>query len=222
MSLIQIKNRFTGSVLFEHTVEGNTVLITILQAISVRADLTRADLTGANLTGANLTRADLTRANLTGADLTDANLTRANLTGADLTGADLTGANLTRANLTGANLRPIKHDLFGVLLYAQHEAQGMLEALKIGKVNGSTYSGECACLVGTLCNVRGINADQPATVIGMPKDSDSAIERWFMAIRPGDTPENSVICRITADWVTEFIALTNSGQPTTSAFNESN
>ena len=85
---ITIKNRFTGSIIFES--EKTTYREAIKEAIDTGADLTDADLTDA----------DLTDANLTGADLTRANLTRANLTRADLTGADLTDANLTRANLT--------------------------------------------------------------------------------------------------------------------------
>ena len=106
---IQIKNWYTGNVLFEFEKENNTVCETLKEAINSEADLTGADLTGAYLTGANLTRVNLTRANFTGANLTGAdftrtNLTEANFTGANLTGVNLTEANLTRANFTGANL----------------------------------------------------------------------------------------------------------------------
>ncbi len=67
---IVIKNRWTGSIIFEST------KTTWREAVEEAK-----------------TRANLTDANLTGADLTRANLTDANLTGADLTGADLTGCN---------------------------------------------------------------------------------------------------------------------------------
>ena len=71
MLKIQIKNRWTGTIIFEYEKENNTVKDTVLECIRLaRLDGKRADLTGANLTGANLTRADLTRADLTGADLT--------------------------------------------------------------------------------------------------------------------------------------------------------
>jgi uncharacterized protein YjbI with pentapeptide repeats len=114
---IEIKNRFTGSVIFSNEQEGNSTLITLKLAISSGADLSRADLSGADLYGADLSRADLSGADLSGADLSGANLSRANLSranlyGADLSGADLSGANLSRANLSCANL-------YGANLYGE-------------------------------------------------------------------------------------------------------
>ena len=97
---IEIRNRWTGSVVFEYTKEGNTITETVLDAI--RRD---ADLRDANLRDANLRDANLRDANLCDADLCDANLCGANLCGADLYGADLRGANLRDADLRGADLR---------------------------------------------------------------------------------------------------------------------
>jgi len=71
---IEIKNRFTGSVIFSHEQEGNSIKITLKAAISSGADLREADLCGANLRDANLRGADLCGANLCGANLCDANL----------------------------------------------------------------------------------------------------------------------------------------------------
>jgi len=172
------------------------------------ADLTDADLTRANLTDANLTDANLTDANLTDADLRGANLTRADLRGANLTRADLRGANLTRAdlrgaNLTDANLNVIKHDLWSILLPAQAEIDGLVNALNEGRVDGSTYQGECACLVGTIANVRGVMYDQLVTV---KPDAERPAERWFLGIREGDTPENSAIAKLTMEWIEEFLS----------------
>jgi hypothetical protein len=114
MSLVEIKNRFTGSVLFSHESEENSMKITLLMALKASADLygadlygadlRGADLGGANLRGANLGGANLYGANLYGADLRGANLRGANLYGANLYGADLGGANLYGANLYGADL----------------------------------------------------------------------------------------------------------------------
>jgi len=78
MDNIQIKNRFSGKVIFE-TETGN-IKSCLLQAIKEGADLERANLYGANLEGADLERANLERANLYGADLERANLRGANLT----------------------------------------------------------------------------------------------------------------------------------------------
>ena len=79
---IEISNRWTGSVVFEYTKEGNTITETVLDAIR---------------RGANLRDADLRDADLRDANLCDANLRGANLYGADLRGTDLRGANLRDA-----------------------------------------------------------------------------------------------------------------------------
>ena len=117
---ISIKNRWTGSILFEYSSVDNTLAKTVTKALKGGANLYGANLYGANLYGAdlreanlreadlreaNLYGADLYRANLYGADLYRADLYGANLYGADLYGADLRGANLFEANLREANLR---------------------------------------------------------------------------------------------------------------------
>ena len=102
---ISIKNRWTGSILFEYSSVDNTLAKTVTEALKGGANLYGADLYGADLYGANLYEANLRGANLREADLRGANLYEANLYGADLYGADLRGANLYEANLRGANLR---------------------------------------------------------------------------------------------------------------------
>ena len=106
---IEIRNRWTGSVVFEYTKEGNTITETVLEAIRrganlSDADLSDADLRCADLRCANLSDANLSDADLRGADLRCANLCGANLSGADLRGADLRGANLSCADLSDADL----------------------------------------------------------------------------------------------------------------------
>lgn len=81
---ISIKNRWTGSILFEYSSVDNTLAKTVTEALKGGADLYGADLRGADLRGANLRRANLRRANLYGADLRGANLYGADLSGADL------------------------------------------------------------------------------------------------------------------------------------------
>ena len=194
------------------------VLVGKASEAGTRAILTGADLTGADLTGAVLTRAVLTRADLIGADLTDADLTgailtRAVLTGAVLTRADLTRADLTRADLTGAvltgavdipsiALRPIRTDFFDVLLRARAEVPALLRALREGRIDGSTYLGACACLAGTISNLRGCSIED----LGFA-DSGRPIERWFMAIQSGNTPENHQVAKITEGWIVEFMTI---------------
>ena len=61
---IQITARFTGSVLFEHEAENNTMKLTLEAAISAGANLAGAYLYGTNLDGTNLDGANTTQ-NLT-------------------------------------------------------------------------------------------------------------------------------------------------------------
>lgn len=79
---IAIKNRWTGSIIFQST------KTTYKDAIIEKGD--------ANLYGADLRDANLRGANLRGADLSDANLR-----GADLYGADLRDAELQNAKFYG-------------------------------------------------------------------------------------------------------------------------
>lgn len=84
---IEIKNRWTGNILFEYLSENNTIKKTVSEAIKSGADLREADLRDADLSGADLREADLRGADLSGADLRDADLSDADLSGANLRGA---------------------------------------------------------------------------------------------------------------------------------------
>jgi len=119
--IVEIKNRWTGGVIFSAevgvtpdmspsfklglavrlAVEKNTNLA---GANLADANLADAYLADANLADANLARANLARANLADANLADANLADAYLARAYLADAYLARANLARANLARANL----------------------------------------------------------------------------------------------------------------------
>ena len=161
----------------------------------------RTAVTGANLTGANLTGANLTGADLTDADLTGANLTGARLTDADLTGADLTDADLADADLTDADLTDAREDFRSVLDLAPHEVGGLLLALREGRIDGTHYEGSCACLVGTIGNLRGCKYD---AVPGIPPDSLRPSERLFLAISPGHLPSINPVAKIVEGWILEW------------------
>ena len=68
---IEIKNRWTGKILFEYENENNTIIDTLIEAVKQGADLRGANLQGADLRGADLQGANLQGANLQGADLQD-------------------------------------------------------------------------------------------------------------------------------------------------------
>ena len=61
---IEIKNRWTGNILFEYLSENNTIKKTVSEAIKSEANLRRANLCGADLCGADLCGADLCGADL--------------------------------------------------------------------------------------------------------------------------------------------------------------
>jgi hypothetical protein len=84
---IEIKNRWTGKVLFEFETENNTIKTTLLEAVKNKAYLQGADLQGAYLRGADLQGADLQGAYLRGADLQGAYLQGAYLQGVKIKAA---------------------------------------------------------------------------------------------------------------------------------------
>ncbi|MEJ0093309.1 MAG: pentapeptide repeat-containing protein [Methylocella sp.] len=175
----EIRNRWSGDVQFTAEIEcADDALISIKVGLAVKWGVSnRANLDGANLDGASLR-------------------------GANLDGASLDGVNLRGASLIGANLRSVRADLYDILLRAIPEVPALLTALREGRVNGSTYEGECACLVGTIANVRQVYYD----TLGLA-DSSRPVERWFLGINKGDTPENSQIAKITEGMIVEFMDL---------------
>jgi hypothetical protein len=184
---IEILHRITGAVLFSSDT-ASSILGAVKQAVASGANLRDANLSGANLRDANLRWA---------------NLGGANLSGANLGGADLSGANLGGANLRDANLSWAKEDFFAVLSVVPGEVQFLRTALMEGRVNGSAYHGECACLVGTIANARHCAYDQ---IPNLKPNSSRPAERFFVGISEGHTPENSPLCKIAVEWIDEFIA----------------
>ena len=63
-------------------------------------------------------------------------------------------------------------------------------------------SGDCACLVGTIANIRHKKYTELGN--GLIPNSSRPAERWFMGIKKGDTPENNQISKITVEWIDEF------------------
>ncbi len=203
---IQIKS-IAGSILFEgdFSCVKNAVLAAIKSSADLRsADLSYADLRSADLSYANLRSADLRYADLRSADLSSANLSYANLSYANLSSANLRSADLRYADLSYANLSYAKSDYFDVLLHAKKEVAGLRTAIIEGRVNGLTYEGECACLVGTLANVAKVKYN---SLPNLKPDSERPSERLFLAIKKGDKPENNAVSKIVLEWTDEFIAL---------------
>jgi hypothetical protein len=177
---------------FEIKSTGGRVLFSTEAAAELKGALKLAIQEGANLEGADLRSADLRSAYLKGAYLE----------GANLEGADLKGANLKGADLKGANLMDIRDDLFAVLNAAPIEVPALLALLRAGRIAGSVYEGDCACLVGSIANARGCDYRE---IPGLRPDGNRPAERWFLAIGVGDTPMSSQIAQITEGWISEWL-----------------
>ncbi|WP_295991667.1 pentapeptide repeat-containing protein [Rugamonas sp.] len=180
---IEIKNRWSGNVIFSHDVADNSMAITVSAARATDSDLRDSNLRGSNLSGSDLSGS--------------------NLRGSDLSGSDLSGSDLSGSDLSGANLLLVRDDIWAVLSSAPREVPALIEALKAGNVDGSTYHGDCSCLVGTLGRARG--ADVHALGSLKPNSSRPA-ERFFMGIRKGDTPETSQFSALALVWSAEWLA----------------
>ena len=90
-----------------------------------------------------------------------------------------------------------------ILAMGHHEVSALISALKDGRVDGSTYSGDCACLVGTLENAGATN---------IPHEASSPAELWFSPIRkgvkPGDEGEGGFRSAKALEWAEEYAART--------------
>ena len=91
------------------------------------------------------------------------------------------------------------------------ELEALRFALIEGKVDGSSYSGTCACLAGTLAKARGVSVNS-GDLIGHDNtafhvDAGSPREVFFTAIKAGDTPETNAASAVALAWTDEAIAI---------------
>jgi uncharacterized protein YjbI with pentapeptide repeats len=96
-----------------------------------------------------------------------------------------------------------RDDIWAVLSAAPSEVEGLRKALAEGRVNGSAYEGECACLVGTIANVRGCHYEKLEI---LKPNSRRAAECWFLSIKEGDKPENNPFSKLALEWIDDWLA----------------
>jgi hypothetical protein len=176
------------------------------------SDLRGSNLRGSDLSGSNLSGSDLRGSNLSGSDLSDSDLSGSNLRGSDLSDSDLRGSNLSGSdlrgsdlrdsNLRGSNLRVIRDDFWAVLSSAPAEVEGLRIAIVEGRIDGSTYTGECACLVGTMEKVA---AGMNEKLVVLKRNGSRPAERFFLNIKKGETPETNQVSKIVLEWLDQWL-----------------
>jgi hypothetical protein len=173
------------------------------------SDLSGSDLNGSDLSGSDMRWSDLSWSDLSGSDMRGSDLRWSNLSGSDMRGSDLSWSNLNGSdmrgakNLTDMQLRSIIADYWMILSMARAEVPALIAALRNGAVDGTAYSGDCACLVGTLENSGAKN---------LPRVSTSPAECWFMEInegdKPGDDSAGGFASAKAMAWAEQYCALT--------------
>jgi hypothetical protein len=178
-----------GAVLQGAVLQGADLRGAVLQD----ADLRGADLQDAVLQGAVLQGAVLQGADLRGAVLQDADLRGAVLQGADLQDAVLQGADLRDASIKqlGDYVNQCSRDMLFIFEHLKSELPGLRKALVEGRINGTQYEGDCACLIGTLGKLDGGTAKVCRAIPFYEMGLQNYGEQWFYQIRTGDTPKNN-------------------------------
>jgi hypothetical protein len=143
-----------------------------------------------------------TQADVTGADWAalEARRTLARIAGTHRVAPEHAAA---RLGVTTAELEASRQDLWTVLSFAAQEVPALRAALVEGRIDGGTYYGECACLIGTIANARGCDVYSLGSLGPAP---DRPIEHLFMRISRGDTPQSNPIARLIMQWIDEWRA----------------
>jgi len=231
MIKFDVLNRFSGEIQFTAEIDCADsephcwkLRLAVQWAIKTGADLSDTDLSGADLSYTDLSYTDLSDADLSYTDLSYTDLSYTDLSDTDLSGAnlrrtnlycaDLRRADLNYAKLSGANLSGAKEDFLREVLKMPGELEFLRDAIRNGKINGSVYDGECACLAGTLSKATGkswsiFKDDSPIEI-----DASSTLARFFMGIAEGDTPETNPISAIALKWTNKAISIRDSKKET--------
>jgi len=102
-------------------------------------------------------------------------------------------------------LNAVRDDMFAVLLAYPGEIAALRAALVDGKINGSVYSGVCACLFGTIAKAQHCEVNELKGIVR--PNSNRPIEVFFYSIQVGNTPKNSRHAKCAVEWIDQFIAL---------------
>lgn len=115
----------------------------------------------------------------------------------------------------------VKQDIFAVLEACPEEVTGLLLKMEAGEVDGTCYTEECKCLLGTLAELKvgaeyfnnneGLFYTGYVSVLDKIRvavrkvDAGSPAELWFTHIQPGDTPETNEYSRFASEVIQEWL-----------------
>jgi hypothetical protein len=120
------------------------------------------------------------------------------------------------------DLAAVKEDFLSVVSKLPGEVPYLRLALIEGRIDGSVYYGECACLKGTLARKAAgftFNTVNWAVLyivcaLGMRCSvADSQAEQFFYHITKGDTPATNPYSAVVLDWLDEFLVGERVGKP---------
>jgi len=100
-----------------------------------------------------------------------------------------------------ASLVDVRADVIEVMSKSIREVPALRAALRDGRVDGSTYTGDCGCLLTTLAAARGLLYNE---IPGVVPDSDRPAEEFYRLICRGDTPETSWAAAYAYRWAEEL------------------
>jgi len=130
---------------------------------------------------------------------------------AEEAGVNFDGTDLRRIpGLLRLRHRRVRDDLFGVLSKTSiDEVEGLRLALIEGRIDGRTYEGQCACLIGTIAKIRGVSFRQLGRQLG--SNWARPAELFFISIRPGHTPQNNQPAKLALEWIDQWLAKQREG-----------
>ncbi|GFP29034.1 hypothetical protein HKBW3S33_02450, partial [Candidatus Hakubella thermalkaliphila] len=86
-------------------------------------------------------------------------------------------------------------DMLFVFEHLKAELPALRELLIEGRIDGTQYEGECACLIGSLAKIGGGIAKVCKAIPFYEKGLHNPGEQWFYQIAVGDTPANSFFAK---------------------------
>jgi hypothetical protein len=120
------------------------------------------------------------------------------------------------------DLAAVKEDFLSVVSKLPGEVPYLRLAVIEGRIDGSVYYGECACLKGTLARKAvGFTFKLPAGrwsyiqfALGIRCGiAESLAEQFFYHIGEGDTPATNPYSAVVLDWLDEFLVGERVGKP---------